>query len=83
MEKQPMASNMYNGIRALAHGAIDVQSDFTRELIAAGVPAEHAITAGNQLAKRGFDSRLEEAMAHASASAMTDNLAQMRTKSLP
>lgn len=77
-----MASNMYNGIRELAHGAIDVQSEFTRELIAAGVPAEHAITAGNHLAKQGFDSRLEKVMNNASASAITRSLAAMGSKSV-
>jgi hypothetical protein len=77
-----MKSKMYAGIQQLAHGAMDVQSDFTRELIAVGVPAEHAITAGNHLAKQGFNQRLEEAMNNASASAMTASLAKMGAHSI-
>lgn len=77
-----MSSNMYKGIQSLAHAAMDIQSDFTRELMAAGVPAEHAITAGNHLAKKGFDERLQGAMESASASVMTTNLAQLGAKNL-
>lgn len=68
---------MKEGIRKLAHGAIDVQDQFARELIAEGMPAEHALTAATALAKKGFDSRLDAAMESASASAITRSLASI------
>jgi hypothetical protein len=77
-----MESKMIRGIRKLAHGAMDVQSEFTRELIATGMPPDYAITAGNRLAKQGFDQRLEKAMSNASASVITQNLAEMGSKNL-
>lgn len=69
--------SMKDGIRALAHGAMDVQDQFARELIAGGMPYEHALTAANAMAKNGFDSRLDTAMENASASAITRNLANI------
>lgn len=71
--------SMKEGVRSLAHGAMDVQDQFARELIAIGIPPEHALTAANAIAKKGFDQRLDETMQTASASAITKTLASIGT----